>query len=134
MAARITSIDNLDRLQQRPAGDAIDEARQCLSELRSSMEDLAATYPGIVALAGIGGGETHSILVAAPCAEGTCYSVGRVTALRELALVIANLTAESNRQPSDPGPNLRVVFEAAWQKEKKRREKEDARLAGNKVP
>lgn len=129
--AKLIPIDDIDRLQTRPVGDVVEESRKCLTELKSCMASFGRAYPGCIAIAAIAGGEAHGIIVAAPFDKGCCYSVGTVTALRELALLIANLTAETDRTPDDTSPDFRAVFETAWAKEKARRLKNDLRDKAN---
>jgi hypothetical protein len=116
---KIVSIDDIDRLQQRPAAVAISELHECLSDLQPYMNELGKAYPGVVALAAIAGGEPHGVLVIAPSIKECYYSAGAAKAVRELALIASNLTGD-----------LRSIFEVAWTKEKARRMKEDLRRAG----
>jgi hypothetical protein len=107
---KIVSIDEVDRLQQRPAAEAIAELRECLTELYPCMESFGKAYPGVIAVAAIAGGEAHGIVAIAPSIKGSYCSVGAKRAVRELALIAANLT-----------DNLRPIFEAELAKEQARR-------------
>jgi hypothetical protein len=116
--ARLTSIDEADRLLQRDPDAARSEGRECLRAIRPCMTSLGRAFSGVVAIGAIAAGEPHAVLVLVPSAQGSLHSVGAKAALRDLALICAHLP-----------PDLQDVFDAALVKEKARRLREDARLA-----
>jgi hypothetical protein len=116
---KVTSIDAIDQLEQRDPDAARSEGRECLDAIRPCMTSLGRAFSGVVAIGAIAAGEPHAVLVLVPSAQGTLHSVGAKAALRDLALICANL-------PHD----LQDVFDAALVKEKARRLRQAARLAG----
>jgi hypothetical protein len=118
--ATITSIDEIDRLEQRGPDAAASEGRECLAAIRPCMESLGAAFKGCVAIGAIAGGEAAGILVLAASSEGTLHSVGAKGAVRDLALLLAHL----------PG-DLQDVFDAALAEDKKRRARADTKAGSH---
>lgn len=129
MATKIISFDAgerlLDRRDHHPGDEALAELCECLSDLYPAFENLARAFPGCNAIGAFAGGEALGIVAFAPCRRGDHRSAGARKAVRELALIIANLN-----------PDLRAAFEKEFEKEKAIRLKKDLRRErrGNELP
>jgi hypothetical protein len=95
---QITSIDSTDRLatriEQRDPETALAELQLCVTDFNLWLRDLAAEYPGCMAIGGIVYGQVCGALVLTPSA-GTChFSPVAPQLARNLANLIANLYPE----------------------------------------
>jgi hypothetical protein len=76
-----------------------------VKHIRPCVESLAETYPSVLAITGFAGGEVAGILTIAASREGNVHGAGAKAAVRDLAIILANLSYD-----------LLPVFEAAFKK------------------